>query len=134
MDAIEPNYNNDVRDLKDGFEAWKRTYEYRGIKYDIKMLRRPLFQWFVVEPPEETRCIVQLVNKTDIRYDFLYHICDQHEAWRDMFYDAVDRAKKDIDWLLDDTFNEMSKKTADTERTYLNLREEIKKVKTKEDN
>lgn len=107
MDTNEPNYS-DVGDRKDGFRTWCRTYEFRGIKYNIAMLHRSPSRWFVVEPHAATRSIVKLIGRSGLRGDFLYHVCDQHESWKSMFYDAVDRAKKDIDWFLDDALNDLA--------------------------
>lgn len=107
MNTNKPDWN-DVYDLKEGFNAWRRTYEYRGIKYDIAMLYNSPSRYFVVELPEETKRISRLVDRINIRHDFLYCVCDRDESLRDMFYDAADRAEADIDWFLDDAANDIA--------------------------
>ena len=120
MTTNEPNYN-DVGDLKDGFEAWRHTYEYRGIKYDIAFLHRRHSRWFVVERHEETRDLVNLISTIDMRPDFLYHVCDDDEPRKAMFYDAADRAKEDIDWFLDDSLTDIANQITNIKNAYLDV-------------
>lgn len=123
----EPKYS-DVSDLKDGFQSWRCTYEYRGIKYDIARLQRNGVCWFVVEPPDESRDIVSLVDRIDIRYDFLYHVCDQHSLPETLFYEAVSYATKDIDWFWNDSLGNIEDRMNRDKNTYLDVRNAIDKI------
>lgn len=127
MTQDTPEYS-DVRDTSDGFQAWRRTYEYRGIKYDIAFLHRHPSRWFVVESPEASRRIGRLVARIDIRHDFLYHVCDQYEPWKDLFYEAVDLAKKDIDWFLDDLLTDLAIRMKHDNTMYQEVVSEIRRV------
>ena len=100
-------------------EVWRLTYEYRGIKYDIAMLRyvntmgdigmNRHGKWFVLEHPEETTRIARLVEEVNYYTDFLYsdtlHFWNNDQSLVEMFYEMVDQGKKDIDWFLDETFS-----------------------------
>ena len=97
-------------------EVWRRTYEYREIKYDIAMLRyvdtagnigmNRCGKWFVLEHPEETTRIARLVEEVNYYTDFLYsdtlHFWNNDQSLVEMFYEMVDQGKKDIDWFLND--------------------------------
>jgi len=139
MEYIEPNYNDVVEMPDDEYmasrkdvlkdrdiglyggefikEVWRHTYEYRGIKFDIAMLRYLSTQgeigmnqhgkWFVLEHPEETTNIVNLAKEANEYTDFLYsdtlHAWNELQSLVEMFYEMVDQGKKDIDWFLDET-------------------------------
>jgi len=105
MASDNPQYS-DVINKKGAFHSWERTYEYRGIKYNIVSLHRFPTRWFVVEVPKESREIANLVS--EIRYGFLYTVCDGDEAWNVLFYEAVNYAKKDIDWFFDESVDEVN--------------------------
>jgi len=99
--------------------VWQHTYEYRGIKFDIKMLRyvdtagnigmNRYGKWFVLEHPEETSRIARLVEEVNDYTDFLYsdtlHIWNNDQSLVEMFYEMVDQGKKDVDWFLDETYS-----------------------------
>lgn len=124
-------------------DVWRRTYEYREIKYDLALLRYLSTQgnvgmnqygkWFVLEYPNETTHIAELAKKVDEYREFLYrdtlHVWNDEQTLEQMFYWVADRAKEDIDWFLDSAIDEMSKIAADIERARLNLQKEIEKVK-----
>ena len=96
-------------------DVWRRTYEYRGIKYDIAMLRylntagnigmNQYGKWFVLEHPEETNRITELAKEVDEYREFLYkdtlHSWNDEQTLEEMFYTMVDAAKEDIDWFLE---------------------------------
>jgi len=113
-----------IRDRKtygrDGtFRVWQKTYEYRGIKYNILMMRYyiidvPLEQmkgmnkygkWFLLEHPEETKKMAELSYEGEFLYADTLHIYNENQTLVEMFYEMVDRAKRDIDELLDETPN-----------------------------
>ena len=100
-----------VRSLEFVRIVWTRTYEYRGVKYNIGMLRylrgdgnigmNRYGKWFVLEHPEETG---KMIANSPVDAECLYK--DTLHAWNDgqtleqMFYEMVDYAKRDIDELL----------------------------------
>ena len=122
--------------------VWRRTYEYRGIKYDIAMLRylstqenigmNQYSRWFVLEHPEETNHIVELAKKVDEDTEFLYK--DTLHSWNDdqslevMFYEMVDYAKKDIDWFLDNSIEEITTQVMSAKTTQTEVRNIIDKI------
>ena len=125
----KPNYD-DVCDLKDGYEAWKHTYEYRSIKYNLRFLHSHHSRWFVVEYPEETNDIVKLVrNISDEKTEFLYHICGHSELWKDIFYESVKKAENDIDWFLDDSLNELLSQINHLKTIYSEVNNILDKIK-----
>ena len=107
----KPNYDTDVHELKSEFNMWERTYSYRGIKYNIAMLQREHSQWVVVEYPEETSDIVEMVWHTGMVRDFLYRTCESEEgdSVRDLFYKAIECAEADINWFLDECLDDIVK-------------------------
>ena len=111
--------DRDIGKYGGGFmkDVWRHTYEYRGVKYDIAMIRylnsageigmNQYGKWFVLEYPEDTAHIAELIKKSDKLADFLYkdtlHIWNDGQTLERMFYEMVDDAKRDIDWFLDDS-------------------------------
>jgi len=99
--------------------VWRRTYTYRGIAYDLAMVRylstsgeigmNKYGKWVVLEYPEETVHIADVVNATHKYDEFLYrdtlHFYNADQTLEEMFYDMADRGQKDIDWFLD-VFND----------------------------
>lgn len=104
----EPNFS-DVSVLKDELERWRRTYEYRGIKYDIILLQDDYSHWYDVENPRETDCIAGLARYFGARSNFLYHTNDDGSD-KEMFYASLTNAKCDIDWFLDDYIDEINER------------------------
>ena len=104
-------------------DVWRHPFEYRGIRYNIAMMRylssrgnigtmNAYGKWFVLEYPEETNRIVKIAKTLDKHRDFLYR--DTLHEWNDgqtlseMFYTMVHDAKADIDWFLDDALGELT--------------------------
>lgn len=94
--------------------VWRRTYEYRGVKYDIILLRylnskgeigmNRYGKWFVLEPPEgkstkNSVCRAELDK--DAYSEFLFrdtlHSWNERQTIKEMFYEMADYAKSDID-------------------------------------
>jgi len=122
-----------IRDRKtygrDGkFCVWQKTYEYRGIKYNILMMRYyiidvPLEEmkgmnkfgkwfllehpWFLLEHPKKTNKIAEM-SEDEFLYADTLHTYNENQTLIEMFYEMVERAKNDIDKLLDDTYDLVS--------------------------
>ena len=105
---------------KDGYIlAAKGIFEYRKVKYLVKVLRyfnhtnkfcsigsqRISDKHAVVEYPDETKPIVQLVEGVEGVYDFLYHDTlhshNDNQTTEEQIEECHRLAKKDIDNLLD---------------------------------
>lgn len=138
--------NKRIKEWKDGYskdgyiQAGEGEFVYRGIKYLIRVLRyynhtdkfismssRISDKHVVVEYPEETKPIVNLVQQAVEFSEFLYH--DTLHSWNDnqtceeQIEECHRLAKEDIDNLLDgDYIKIVEKKIAD-------LQEVIKKLK-----
>jgi hypothetical protein len=122
--------------------VWRRTYEHRGIKYDIAMLRylstqgnigmNQYSRWFVLEYPEETTHIVELAKKADENTEFLYkdtlHSWNDDQSPEEMFYEMVDYAKKDIDWFLNNSIDEITTQVMSAKTTQAEVRDIIDKI------
>lgn len=119
---MKPKYSDVTKTPK-----WRRTYEYRGIKYDIAIIDT----WFVLEYPEETNYIAVLAKEVDERREFLYadtaHIWNNSQTYKQKFYEMVTRAKEDIDWFLDESLNDLS----EVEKNICQTVEEIEKLRSK---
>jgi len=109
---------------------WRRTYEYRGIKYDIARN----ITWFVLEYPEETKSIAKLANKVSEDVEFLYK--DTAHAWNDEqtdkqnFNEMVSYAKIDIDWFLDRSLEELAERRAESELDFRRTEDAIKELRS----
>ena len=118
----------DVCNLSDDYERWRRTYEYRGIKYDIALLHGNHSTWYVVESPDEGYEVTRLIRKSGLRDEFLYHVCDEYKSGNAMFYCAVDHAMADIDWFLDDSLEDLTKCISELEHTRSEFRAAIDNI------
>lgn len=120
--TTEPKYS-DV-----GGAGWRSTYEYRGIKYDIATVDT----WFVLEYPKETAKIAELANEVNENCEFLY--ADAAHAWNDdqtpkqKFKEMANRAKRDIDWFLDDSLNELADHRAESENGFRRTADAINRL------
>ena len=118
VDEIEktrdPEYGRDGT-----IDVWRKTYEYKGIEYDIALLRyfktgMPISEikgmnqygkWFVLEYPTNSKA--QLINKKfdEDDYEFLYkdtlHAGDTTKSFEQLFDSMVIAAKEDIDNFID---------------------------------
>jgi len=117
MIDIESTTRDFKRSGKDGlFTIWDQTYEYRGIKYQIRLMRyyqigvplneikgmNHLSKYFLLEHPPESD------EFDNISYDggeFLYadtlHSYNENQTLEEMFNEMVSRAESDIDRMLD---------------------------------
>ncbi len=94
--------------------AWEHTYEYRGVKYDIRMFRYMASdgshrfgmsesgKWFVLEHPDETRDLIGMCSGAydEHLYRDTMHIWNDGQTLEEMFDEVVEFAKRDIDELL----------------------------------
>lgn len=130
MMSDKPNYETDVHELKSEFNMWERTYSYRGIKYNIAMLQIEHSRWVVVECPEETLDIVELVCHTDMVRDFLYRTCEPEEGdlLMDVFYKAIECAEADINWFLDECLDDIVQEIRYYNRLYDNVSNAIESI------
>lgn len=126
----EPNYS-DVSVLKEEFERWRRTYEYRGIKYDIALLQDDFARWYVVENPRETDRIAGLAKRLGTRTEFLYHAYTDGSD-KEMFYASVTNAESDIDWFLDDYLDKIGKRINLLKNVCCDVEEIVKELKKEE--
>jgi hypothetical protein len=116
--------DSDVRCKEFLKDVWRRTYEYRGIKYDIAMMRylstsgqigmNQYGKWFVLEHPKETSRIAEFVKEIAEYSEFLYkdtlHPRNDQQTFEQMFYEMVEFARQDIDYFLDDMHTEVEKR------------------------
>lgn len=121
---MKPKYSD-----ADKSPHWRRTYEYRGIKYDIARNST----WFVLEYPEETARISKLANEVSESREFLYkgaaHAWNDEQTGKQKFYEMVNCAKIDIDWFLDCSLDELSSLRAESEKGFRELAASIEKLK-----
>lgn len=122
---------------RDGiYTVWEKTYQYRGIKYNIIFLRYyqidiPVNEttgWnqyqrhFVLEPPKETEKFTNLSHNDEFLYRDTNHIWNQHQSLKEMFDEMVRLAHQDIDDLLDNIPDEKEKHIRKVQREILFLR------------
>lgn len=106
--------------------SWEQIYEYRGVKYQIKLLRYYILdvpvkdtfrymqtdygnilsrhnRWFVLEHPSETNSFVDLeYGNGEILYADTLHSWNEKQTLEEMFNEMLHRAKGDIDNILDE--------------------------------
>lgn len=118
------NMDSGVRCKEFLMDVWRRTYEYRGIKYDIAMMRylstsgqigmNQYGKWFVLEHPKETSRIAEFAKEICEYCEFLYrdtlHPRNDQQTLEQMFNEVVEFARQDIDYFLDDASGEIEKR------------------------
>jgi len=143
--ALQEHIKNWKQELsRDGYvERASGIFEYKGIKYLIKVLRyfnhtdkfvpmsrRISDSHAVVEYPEETRPIVNMVDGIEGVYDFLYHgtlhSFNDTQTIEEQIELCHKWAKKDIDSLfngkISETLDEGIKKLQELKKKVANLK------------
>lgn len=130
---------------RDGFvETWRHCFTYRGIPYEIALLRYFSFndpnarlnrigKHAVLEYPEPLRELHNFIEATFGNSEWLFQDTlhgFQHD-WTEqmMIKEMHERAKEDIDWLLDRAREELGKKL----QTLRNLIEKALKETSKDE-
>jgi len=124
---------------RDGFiEVWRGRFSYRGIPYEIALLRyfslndpeaklNRIGKHAVLEYPDELEELAEFIREWFRKDEWLYRdtLHPGQEDWDEnmMIQQMHKEAKEHIDWLLDSSVNTLKKKVEELE----NL---IKRVKT----